>query len=329
VRNLLEEHRRAAGGSVEVAPTAEPTTSRLGSPLGSPVGSPLESPQASTLGSPLSSPVASPRASLPTPHRERPSSGAWARFIHRLQARVPVRLDPGRRTALALGAAVVLAAVVTGFWVLSARPKALAVSSTVPPLPGAHSPHGTAAAPPGTSSAGTSSPAGASPSASASPAVVVVDVAGKVHRPGVYRLPTGARVDDAIRAAGGALGGVRLDSLNLAARLVDGQQVAVGVPPAVGGPVAGADPGGGAAGGGAAGGAGGAVPDAGTAATPVNLNTATLDQLETLPGVGPVLAQHIVDWRTAHGSFASVDQLDDVPGIGEVKFAALRSLVSA
>jgi competence protein ComEA len=235
----------------------------------------------------------------------------WGRLLAGLQARVPVRLDPGRRTALAVGVAAVLAAVLTGLWVLSARPKALAVSSAAPGLPGARSPQASAPMLP----ARRSTPAPASSSAAP---VVVVDVAGKVRRPGVYRLPGGARVDDAIRAAGGALAGARLDRLNLAARLVDGQQVAVGIPPAAGG-----------GGGPAVAGSGSPAPSGGAStAGPVDLNTAGLDQLETLPGVGPVLAQHILDWRTAHGSFASVDQLNDVSGIGEVKFAALRPLVS-
>jgi len=110
---------------------------------------------------------------------------------------------------------------------------------------------------------------------------------------------------------------VRLDGLNLAAKLVDGQQVAVGIAPAAGG--------GGIAGGGSGGGGG---ASGGSTGGPVNLNTATLDQLQTLPGVGPVLAQHILDWRSQHGSFSSVDQLDDVTGIGDVKFAALKSLVT-
>ncbi len=145
---------------------------------------------------------------------------------------------------------------------------------------------------------------------------MVVDVAGKVRHPGLYRLPVGARVDDAVRAAGGALAGVDVSSLNLAARVVDGQQILVGIAPPAG---AGAAPTGGAAGPGGA---------AGTSAGPVDLNTAGLDQLETLPGVGPVLGQHILDWRTAHGRFATVDQLLDVTGIGPAKFAALRALVS-
>jgi competence protein ComEA len=145
---------------------------------------------------------------------------------------------------------------------------------------------------------------------------VVVDVAGKVRHPGVYRLPVGSRVDDAVRAAGGALHGVRLDSLNLAARLVDGQQVAVGVPPA-----------GGAAGGAGGAGQSGAAPPGG-ATGDVNLNTATSEQLQSLPGVGPVLAQHILDWRGQHGRFTSVDQLQDVSGIGPAKFAAIKDLVT-
>jgi competence protein ComEA len=118
-------------------------------------------------------------------------------------------------------------------------------------------------------------------------------------------------VIDALRAAGGPLPGADLQTLNLARKLTDGELVAVGVPgPA---PAAGADPGG-------AGGAGGPTG-------PVDLNTATLAELDTLPGVGPVLAQRILDWRTAHGQFASVDQLADVPGIGESRMAQLRDLV--
>jgi competence protein ComEA len=234
------------------------------------------------------------------------SAGPWARLL----ARVPVRVDPGRRTALAVGAAVLIAAVVTGAWVLAARPRALAVSSTPAPIAGASSPGGTAAA---------RSPAPPRPaselSSSTSAALVVVDVAGKVRRPGLYRLRPGSRVDDAVRAAGGALAGVKLDSLNLAAKVVDGQQISVGVPAAGGGGAGGPVP---------SGGSGGAGPPA----QPVDLNTATLGQLETLPGVGPVLAQHVLDWRAAHGGFASVDQLDDVAGIGDVKFAALKPLVT-
>ena len=142
-----------------------------------------------------------------------------------------------------------------------------------------------------------------------------MDVAGKVRHPGVYRLPAGSRVDDAVRRAGGALRGTDLTSLNLAAKLSDGQQVVVGAPAGAAAPgAAGMSSGGGSAGGGSGG--------------LVSLNSATLDQLESLPGVGPVLAQHILDWRTAHGRFTSADQLNDVSGIGDVKYAALRPLVT-
>jgi len=158
--------------------------------------------------------------------------------------------------------------------------------------------------------------AGAAPTVASSgtPAAIVVAIAGKVHRPGVLTLRAGARVADAVRAAGGPLPGADVGLLNLARRLTDGELVVVGVP--------GAD----AAAAAAAPGAGGAVGQPGAGA-PVNLNSATLDQLDGLPGVGPVLAQRIVDWRTAHGPFGSVEQLRDVDGIGDSKFAQLRDKV--
>jgi competence protein ComEA len=214
----------------------------------------------------------------------------------RLASRVPVRLDPGRRAAIGVGVAVLAAAVVTALWLLAQRPKAVPLSDTVPTIGGAASPVGSAVVP--------------AVVRSTPPSDVVVDVAGKVRHPGLYQLPSGARVDDAVRRAGGPLAGVDLASLNLAARVVDGQQIVVGLPP------------------GAGAGAAGSGPAPGGATAPVNLNAASLDELETLPGVGPVLAQHILDWRTAHGSFASVDQLNDVPGIGDVKFGALHELVT-
>jgi competence protein ComEA len=243
----------------------------------------------------------------------------------RLQARIPVRLDPGRRAALAVGLAVLVAAVLTGLWVVAERPRALAVDPS--PIAGASSPMATGRVPSSAAPAGEGSASGApaggasspAPVGSTSPTVVVVDVAGKVRRPGLYRLQVGSRVDDAVRAAGGALVGVDLSSLNLAAKVVDGQQIPVGIAGSPGGPAA--DPAGGTGGGEAgSGAAGGAVQ--------VDLNAATIEQLETLPGVGPVLAQHVLDWRAAHGRFATVDQLNDVPGIGEVKFAALKPLVT-
>lgn len=248
-----------------------------------------------------------------------PPPGWW----QRLQARIPVRLDPGRRAVVAVGAAVLIAAVLTGLWVVAERPRALAVGPTG--IAGASSPVPTGRLSPSAGSSG-QGPAASSvaPATSSAPPIVVVDVAGRVRRPGLYRLPAGSRVDDALRAAGGALAGVNLNSLNLAAKVADGQQIPVGIAGSAPGAVAGAAGGGGSPGGGA-GSAGGVGAGAGGL---VDLNTATIEQLETLPGVGPVLAQRVLDWRSAHGRFATVDQLNEVPGIGDVKFAALKRLVA-
>lgn len=248
----------------------------------------------------------------------------------RLQARVPVRIDPGRRAAWGVGVAVVLAAVVTGLWLMSSRPAPVPVAARVPQVPGsavlgsADAPSGSASGSLRASAAPRAGGSGSAPSLSAT-GVVVVDVAGKVQRPGLYRLPTGSRIDDAIRAAGGARHGVDLSSLNLAAPLADGQQILVGVP---GAGVQG--PGAGGAGGTGTGASGGSAGSGGSASVtaPVNLNKASLEQLDSLPGIGPALAQRILDWRGQHGRFTRVDQLNDVSGIGDVKFAELKSLVT-
>ncbi|MFH8485761.1 helix-hairpin-helix domain-containing protein [Streptomyces longisporoflavus] len=145
---------------------------------------------------------------------------------------------------------------------------------------------------------------------------VVVDVSGKVRSPGMQRLPAGSRVADALKAAGGVRPGVDTVGLNRARLLVDGEQVAVGAPAAD--PVAPAVPGGA----GVTAGSPGASP-----AAQVTLNTATIDQLDELPGVGPVLAQHIIDYRTEHGGFRSVDELREVNGIGDKRYADLQNLV--
>ncbi|MFF2845789.1 helix-hairpin-helix domain-containing protein [Streptomyces sp. NPDC058001] len=146
-------------------------------------------------------------------------------------------------------------------------------------------------------------------------AQIVVDVGGKVREPGLLRLPAGSRVADALEAAGGVRPGTDLVGVNQARLLVDGEQVVVGAPPGASGAGAGSVTGM------AGGGVGGAVTG------PVSLNSATAQQLDTLPGVGPVLAQHIIDYRMEHGGFRSVDELREVNGIGDRRFADLRNLV--
>jgi competence protein ComEA len=149
-----------------------------------------------------------------------------------------------------------------------------------------------------------------SETAAAASTVVVVDVVGAVRRPGLYRLEQGARIADAVTRAGGATPKADLALVNLAALLADGEQVVV---PGRGAAVPGA--------------AGGAAP--GTAATgPVHLSTATLEQLDSLPGIGPVTAQKILDYRQKQRAFTSVDELDAVPGIGPARLDQLKDLVA-
>jgi len=147
---------------------------------------------------------------------------------------------------------------------------------------------------------------------------LVVHVAGAVRRPGVYRMRAGSRVDDAVMRAGGPRRRADLSALNLAAELEDGRQVLVlpRAPAAAGGSAAAA------AGAGGAGGAAAAPP-----AVPLNLNSATLEQLDELDGIGPATAQQIIDYREANGGFGSIEELDQVPGIGESRLASLRDKV--
>ncbi len=156
----------------------------------------------------------------------------------------------------------------------------------------------------------------AAPSASA-PTEVVVYVCGAVRDPGVVRLLTGARVADAIELAGGALPGAELGAVNLAAKVGDGQQIVV--------PEKGAAPAGGASGAPAGAAAGVATPGQGAL---VNINTASLTELDALDGVGPSTAQKIIDYRTANGGFTSIEQIKEVPGIGDAKFAALQGSIT-
>lgn len=219
------------------------------------------------------------------------------------------RLTPHHLALAAL--AVAVAVVVAGWWVLRAAggseplpvvPRQVTAPASAPPAgdpePGAMD---AAAAPTG--------PASGEPTSGAP--TVVIDVVGKVRRPGILELPAGSRVADALEAAGGARRGVDVSTLNLARPLVDGEQVVVGVdPPAiVPSPVA---------------------PPAATSApatAPVNLNTATQEQLEALPGVGPVTALAILELRGQNGSFGAVDDLLAVSGIGPATLEDLRPYV--
>ena len=141
---------------------------------------------------------------------------------------------------------------------------------------------------------------------------LVVHVVGAVRQPGLYRLARGKRVADAVSSAGGATAGADLALLNLAAPLADGQQIVV---PARARPAAGGSSG--------SGGEGAAAP-----AGPVSLSAATLEQLDALPGVGPVTAQKILDYRAQHGAFSSVRELDAIPGIGPARLEQLKGLVA-
>lgn len=219
-------------------------------------------------------------------HRASPPGavGGWRRSF-----------ELSRRGLMALAALAVLAVsvAVVAYW--RARPTAM----TIPPDPLAGAtavgvPHGS----------GSAGPPGAGPEASPSAAQIVVDVVGKVRHPGLVTLARGARVADAVRAAGGALPGTGTGLLNLAAPLVDGGQVVVGLPGA---------------------GVTGPAGSAGASrAGPVDVNQADAEQLQALPGIGPALAQRIVDFRAAHGRFRSLDDLLQVPGIGPSKLATLR-----
>lgn len=254
----------------------------------------------------------------PGRHARRPvglagRAGGWVqdRLPPTLQGRVG--LGQSHLTLVAVMVAVALG--LTAWWVVRAGG-----TTTVVPVRG-EAPAGVA--PEAGDEAGAPAlvtPAAGSPAptegVSAEPATVVVDVAGKVRRPGIATLPVGSRVVDALEVAGGARRGVDLTTLNLARLLVDGEQIVVGVPP----------PGGVAAPAASAPTAGGVAPGAPGAL--VNLNTAGQSELEELPGVGPVTASAILQWRTDNGPFTSVDELMEVSGIGEKTLAEIAPHVT-
>ncbi|QUH05877.1 ComEA family DNA-binding protein [Saccharopolyspora erythraea] len=198
-------------------------------------------------------------------------------------------MDPGRSGLLAITLIGLVVACVITFTVWAAQPEA----ESVPPPPLA-------------------APVLAAPAPT--PEALVVSVVGLVPRPGLIALHTGDRVADALEGAGGALPGADISALNLARKVSDGEQLYVGVPPppelATGSPV------------GSARGTSGNGND-----SKIDLNTATEEQLDELPGVGEVTAKRIVQWRTENGRFASVEQLREVDGIGDTRFSRLRDLV--
>ncbi|GHG68952.1 hypothetical protein GCM10018779_41880 [Streptomyces griseocarneus] len=251
------------------------------------------------------------RASAPVPAANaRPVPGGWRMALaERLPVWVQVRCGIEPRTLAALAVVLVAAAVLAAYHFWSGRPQTVRPPERETPAVTAPAPvpaDGTAA--PAGPSAGT---AGAASGAGAAAREVVVDVAGKVPHPGVRRLPAGSRVADALAAAGGARPGADTTGLNRARLLMDGEQIVVGAT-APGQPAPAAP---------------GAPAGPGAPTGPLSLNSATLEQLDGLPGVGPVLAQHILDYRTRHGGFRSVADLRHVNGIGARRFTDLKPLV--
>ena len=267
-------------------------------------------------------------AAGPGRHAHRPV-GVGASVAGWAQDRLPPTVQ-GRVQLTGAHLAVVVAVVVAGVAVTAWwTTRASGGETALPPVPAVRSAAAAPAAsgsPPAAapgSAAGTTAPGAAATAppagaaASGSPgSEIVVDVTGKVHRPGIATLPQGSRVADALQAAGGPRRGASLASLNLARVLADGEQVVVGVraPPGVAASAAGA--GAGTAVGGAAGGAA-------TPGTMVNINTADQTLLESLPGVGPVTARSILDYRAEKGGFTSVDELLEVSGIGDATLAKI------
>jgi competence protein ComEA len=323
-RSLAAQHDAAVARRLELL-TSELAAVRHGAP-GGPAGAAATRPRRADSWSPQSHThiravpdlVAEPDddtsspppsvARLPGRHASRRvSERAWSGWVPD-QLRGRIALGSGQLAVVAVVAAAGLA--VTCWWLVRssghqvAAPVALSspAAALATPAGSAHS---------ATSDAGDSTGPAAATGAPSGGTKVVVDVTGRVRRPGIVVLREGARVVDALRAAGGARPGVALASLNLARVLTDGEQIVVGRPapatvPSVPSSVATGPPG----------------------ATLVNLNTADETALESLPEVGPVTAQAILAWRTEHGGFTSVDQLLDVDGIGDATLAQVAPYVT-
>src|SRR5215207_10675669 len=218
-----------------------------------------------------------------------------------------VRADPGRAGVIALAVVGVIAVLVT---------VSTLVRDKAPPVASAKLPT--------VEMVSSASPTPGPPNAEGP---VVVSVVGLVHKPGLVTLAPGARIADALTAAGGALEGADLIGLNMARRVTDGEQIIVGIAAAPGQPTA---MGSSTSSGPATAASTNAPPTPGKASAPgglVDLNAATVEELDTLPGIGPVTAAAIVAWRDANGRFTSVDQLGDVDGIGPARLEKLRELV--
>ena len=239
-----------------------------------------------------------------------------ATYGHPLEHPSPDAPTGPRRWQLSLRLAVVAAIAVA---VLCAGVVARA-TLTAPAVPVVAMPVVAAPEPNGSPTAG--GPAALPRPGDPASADVVVHVIGQVAAPGVVRLPPGSRVVDAVQAAGGSVPGADLAGLNLARVVEDGEQIVVPAP----GEVAAGQGAPTGANGGAGGGATG-DPAEGGADRLIDLNTADLSALDALPGIGPVLAQRIVDWRAEHGRFTAVEELGEVAGIGETLFGRLRDLV--
>ncbi len=253
-------------------------------------------------------------------HRRRAALDRLVRFVRLPAAFSGARWQPGRAAVLGVLLVTVLAVLVLGLRVAWARSD---TGDVVAPGGGARAgPTGVTAGAaavgvPSVAASEVSAQTGASAAgAPTGGAVLVVHVVGRVRHPGVQELAVGSRVGDAVAAAGGASDDADLSAVNLARLLVDGEQIRVPRPGEV---VTGAAPGVGSS----SGAGGGAAPGG-----LVSLNAADVTALDALPGIGPVLAQRIVDWRSENGRFTSVDELAEVSGIGEKLLGRLRPLVT-